>query len=317
MLKSTEEEEEEEILRQIEAEERAKMAIEEEEETQALQQPAGRLPTSAAVRAALKLPRCDCLHGSEGSSLREVAKRFGLIGAASFGDTAAQIALLRAQMVPSVVSETTFVSMLGLTSCLPGLSTAQLVATFGLLQGGWPFGGIVAVSSYTAPGALAMLLVGWCAVPAAGDELTPDASTASVVLMSVRMGIAAAAVALVAHSTRQLASALTSPLEQAVCIVVAAIAACVPAAGWLPPAALVSTVVVAMAHAWWVRRRRGAAAASGATSHTDAAATHDETLDDGEERPHAFRDDTVSDGPASTPHPLCQAVALARIRVRG
>lgn len=142
----------------------------------------------------------------------------------------------------------------------------------GVLSAG-PYGGLVALGSYSAAGAAALALLGLLLKPAEGAH--PAAHSlychagcgwAGLVIVAMQMGLIAAAVALVASSARQLHGALASPFERALSVSTAALAVCAPAATWTLPAALLLAGAAGIFHRWYQVRRDGAGAADTAAA---------------------------------------------------
>ena len=251
------EETEIEMMLRIEAEERAKLDAEDADDVQTLQTPPGQGGRTTSERLSDLMSRCSGSSGTGSSAgrvdLSSVAYRFGLLGVMSFGGSPSQVALMRSQPWRSeLADDAAFMSLVALCDCLPGFSAAQVATALGVLQAGLN-GGLVAVGAYAVAGTLAMALLGTMhlSMPVLGHPVNGGAA----LLGAMQMGVAAAAVALVAKSALQLSAVhATEALPRAVCLIAAALSACLPHVSWLPPAVLAGGAVVSAVERWWKAR---------------------------------------------------------------
>ena len=132
-MAAEEEEDEVQMMLRIEAEERARMEAEVENEVQPLQQPAGNAKTMGANQVLATLAEwggkaCRCVsqgvgslqqgRSAPGASLRVLAKRNALLGLQAFGGSRAQVALLKSQAWrPDVVDDAAYASLVALVQC--------------------------------------------------------------------------------------------------------------------------------------------------------------------------------------------------------
>lgn len=158
---------EEEMLTRLEQEERARMEAEEQFERADEQERAQMEALEVEERAAMLTAVSDeepqtiaITSGLPGQvDLKEVARRFGLLGVIAFGGPPAHVALMEVQSWrPGVVDDASFASLFALTQCLPGPSSTQLAIALGLLQGG-KYGGLVAFGCFSATATISMTVL--------------------------------------------------------------------------------------------------------------------------------------------------------------
>jgi chromate transport protein ChrA len=146
-----------------------------------------------------------------------VAHRFGWLGLTSLGPPSAQLARLRGEAWrASLIDDAAFSSLVALLDDLPGMTTVQMSAALGALMGEGPQGALVAAAAYGGPSALMMGLIGLVGYRSSesgeedeGDE-GDEGGFGGRLVMSVQMGLGAAAVALLAHTAQRLHTAKKS-----------------------------------------------------------------------------------------------------------
>lgn len=207
---------EEEMQARVEAEERARIEQEEDED-----------PQSISIMK----------DGQGYIELKEVAKRFGMLGAIAFGGPPAHVALMQVQSWRSdFVDDASFASLFALTQCLPGPSSTQLAIALGILMGG-PYGGLVAFGAFSATATVTMTVLGSLFHVSQGVSL---GFTMDAIFLSMKMGLAAAAVALVAKAAMLLSQKLTpDSMTTGLNVAAAAIALLAPGTSWVLPLTLV------------------------------------------------------------------------------
>eukprot|EP00966_Prymnesium_polylepis_P118860 2747513-Prymnesium_polylepis.1 len=170
------------------------------------------------------------------NELKEVAKRFGLLGMVAFGGPPAHVALFQVQTWrPGLVDDGQFASLFALTQCLPGPSSTQLAIALGILMAG-PYGGLVAFGCFSVTATTTMMILGSAVHMSAG--FAPSGSLATF-LSSVQMGLAAAAVALVFKAALMLSTKLVvDNLTKALNVAAAAVALLAPGTSWVLPLTL-------------------------------------------------------------------------------
>ena len=279
------------MMLRIEAEERARLEEEWKEEDVQTLQPTRTGGTSMAERLR------GCLGGSNGASggssaggdgLGVISRRFALLGLKAFGGSPAQVALMRSQpWREDMADDAVFASLVALCECLPGFTASQLATALGVIQAGSPYGGLVALASYSAAGVVALALIG--CVPA-----WPASWAGGAFVLSLRMGLGAAGLSLVAKSTLSLFTALVrEPITKAIAIGAAAIAVCLPGSIWLPAVVLALSALASATDVWWKRRNGGEAYADAAVESAglreDGMGANDEVEEVLDDRREAIR----------------------------
>ena len=296
------------MMVRIEAEERARLEEEwQQEDVQTLQPTrAGRTPMGERFRGWLS----GCNGASGGSSaggdgLGVISRRFALLGLKAYGGSPAQVALMRSQpWREDVADDAVFASLVALCECLPGFTASQLATALGVIQAGGPYGGIVALASYSAAGVVALALIG--CVPWPGGAF----------VLSLRMGLGAAGLSLVAKSTLALFAALArEPITKAIAIGAAAIAVCLPASTWLPAVVLALSALASATEVWWRRRNGGEAYADAAVEaaglREDGMGANDEVEEVIDDRREAIRSGREPSAIVTAAVPLLPRVGVA------
>ena len=190
-----------------------------------------------------------------GVDLKTVARRFALLGVIAFGGPPAHVALMQEQAWrPQVVDDAGFASLFALTQCLPGPSSTQLAIALGVLSGG-VYGGLVAFACFSATATTTMALLGSLVHASAGFAASGALRS---FLVSAQMGLAAAAVALVAKAALTLSAKLaTDRTTIALNVFGASCAVLLPGQSWVLPTVLASAGLASAAEAHWMRHRRG------------------------------------------------------------
>ena len=252
---SLDEETEVEMMLRIEAEERARLE-DEFNEAQVLQptksssggapsRSGGSGTSTGRMMPAAMAESCSCsaAGGPTSADLLTIAKRFGWLGLTTFGGAPAQVAQMKSQSWrPEVIDDAALASLYALTQCLPGLSSAQFATALGVLQGG-PAGGVVGLCAFSLAGTASLGGLG-CLFGGAGEGVGAGGlghvgGISAALLLSLRMGLSACSVALVAKSSMQLVTAFArDPMTKALCVGSASLLVYAPSASWVPPCAV-------------------------------------------------------------------------------
>jgi chromate transport protein ChrA len=207
-----------------------------------------------------------------------VAHRFGWLGLTSLGPPSAQLARLRGEAWrASLIDDAAFSSLVALLDDLPGMTTVQMSAALGALMSEGPQGALVAAAAYGGPSALMMGLIGLVGYRSSesgeedeGDE-DDEGGFGGRLVMSVQMGLGAAAVALLAHTAQRLQGSLAKREERAVCVATAALAVCAPTLRWTLPTLLLGAAGAGLLRRWSILRARGLLRRDGGAASADAA----------------------------------------------
>ncbi|KAF8520563.1 chromate transporter-domain-containing protein [Gautieria morchelliformis] len=178
----------------------------------------------------------------------EVVRLFGPFAFIAFGGPAANIVMLRKIFVvrEKWVDDKTFTDLFALGNALPGPSFSQLAFAIALLRGG-PIPALLSFVLLTAPGALAMLGLGFGVrhIPAS----LPD------VVFALFSGLNAAAVGLISLAAYDLsAKVITDPLTRIEVLLAAAFGSCFQSQ-WLYPVLIVGGGLATLAYDVFVERR--------------------------------------------------------------
>ena len=179
-------------------------------------------------------------------SLLDVAKEFASLGVVAFGGPPAHVAMMLDRLVHGLgwIDEASFTSLFALTQALPGPSSTQLATALGGLRAGVP-GAVVAFCCFDAPGFLVMAVAG-CSHGALSAIERPE--WAERLLASAQIGLAAAAVALVAKAVITLGTKCAPDKLTRVLATGGAVGAMLlPGSGWLFPALLAAGGAVTVA----------------------------------------------------------------------
>ena len=179
-------------------------------------------------------------------SLLDVAKEFASLGVVAFGGPPAHVAMMLDRLVHGLgwIDEASFTSLFALTQALPGPSSTQLATALGGLRAGVP-GAVVAFCCFDAPGFLVMAVAG-CSHGALAAIERPE--WAERLLASAQIGLAAAAVALVAKAVITLGTKCAPDKLTRVLATGGAVGAMLlPGSGWLFPALLAAGGAVTVA----------------------------------------------------------------------
>ena len=179
-------------------------------------------------------------------SLLDVAKEFASLGVVAFGGPPAHVAMMLDRLVHRLgwIDEASFTSLFALTQALPGPSSTQLATALGGLRAGVP-GAVVAFCCFDAPGFLVMAVAG-CSHGALAAIERPE--WAERLLASAQIGLAAAAVALVAKAVITLGTKCAPDKLTRVLATGGAVGAMLlPGSGWLFPALLAAGGAVTVA----------------------------------------------------------------------
>ena len=158
----------------------------------------------------------------------------------------AHVAMMLDRLVHGLgwIDEASFTSLFALTQALPGLSSTQLATALGGLRAGVP-GAVVAFCCFDAPGFLVMAVAG-CSHGALSAIERPE--WAERLLASAQIGLAAAAVALVAKAVITLGTKRAPDKLTRVLATGGAVGAMLlPGSGWLFPALLAAGGAVTVA----------------------------------------------------------------------
>ena len=202
-----------------------------------------------------------------------VAHRFGWLGLTSLGPPSAQLARLRGEAWREpLIDDAAFSSLVALIDDLPGMTTVQMSAALGALMSGGPQGALVAAAAYGGPSALMMGLIGLVGYSESDEDGEEDeGGFGGRFVLSVQMGLGAAAVALLAHTAQRLQGSLAKREERAVSVVTAALAVCAPSLRWTLPTLLLTWAGVGVLRRWSILRARGLLRRDGGSASADAA----------------------------------------------
>jgi hypothetical protein len=103
-----------------------------------------------------------------------------------------------------------------------------------------------------------------------GDE-DDEGGFGGRLVMSVQMGLGAAAVALLAHTAQRLQGSLAKREERAVSVATAALAVCAPTLRWTLPTLLLGAAGAGLLRRWSILRARGLLRRDGGAASADAA----------------------------------------------
>ena len=178
-------------------------------------------------------------------SLLDVAKEFASLGVVAFGGPPAHVAMMLDRLVHGLgwIDEASFTSLFALTQALPGPSSTQLATALGGLRAGVP-GAVVAFCCFDAR----LPRDGGRRLLARRARAIERPEWAERLLASAQIGLAAAAVALVAKAVITLGTKCAPDKLTRVLATGGAVGAMLlPGSGWLFPALLAAGGAVTVA----------------------------------------------------------------------